>query len=116
MLHDPTGKSAQGVRQSASAFGAAFRATLGSLLNLDDESGKRIVPGYVSIVVKRVPVDAILLSSLAALRASAHSPLLPSTFKAWINEQFSAGQPSHRNQQPLPAPARAQPRRLVPLG
>lgn len=59
------------VRRAGTDFTKAFKTALGDKLNRDDEGGRRLVPGFVSLTARRVPVDAALISSVAAFnRAS----------------------------------------------
>lgn len=70
---NPSAASAQGVRRAGSAYAAAFKATLGAKLNRDDEGGRRLVPGFVSLAARRVPLDAALISSIAAFNRASGS-------------------------------------------
>ncbi|MBY0309117.1 MAG: hypothetical protein K2Q09_10285 [Phycisphaerales bacterium] len=71
---NPNTSSSQAVRRAGAVFAAAFKRELGPRLNRDDEGGRRLTPGFVSLAVRRVPLDAALISSVAAYnRASGAS-------------------------------------------
>ncbi|MFT3686052.1 MAG: hypothetical protein QM783_14215 [Phycisphaerales bacterium] len=80
---NPTALSAQAVRKAGAAYSAAFKRELGAKLNRDDEGGRRLVPGFVSLAARRVPLDAALISSIAAFnRASGAAATALATGKA----------------------------------
>jgi hypothetical protein len=54
---------------AAKEFTSAFEALPESLIGGDDEEGRRIVRGYVSITAMLLPSDVVLRSSLVAARA-----------------------------------------------
>jgi hypothetical protein len=71
-LH-PGAVSAQAVRRAGSAYSTAFKRELGAKLNRDDEGGRRLMPGFVSLSARRVPLDAALISSIAAFNRASSS-------------------------------------------
>ncbi len=68
---NPSASTGLAARRAGADYAKAFKHALGDKLNRDDEGGRRLVPGFVSITARRLPVDAALISSLAAInRAS----------------------------------------------
>lgn len=70
LAHDPGAEARPALERAAGAYAAAFDSSRGELF--DDAPGDevRAVEGVVSITLARLPIDAVLRSSVAALHES----------------------------------------------
>lgn len=64
---DPARGSA-GLRRAATEYAAAFEACRGRFVGRDDGHGQRVTAGYVTVTLRTLPADAVLMSALAAVR------------------------------------------------
>lgn len=82
-LLNPSAAAGQAVRKAGAAYTEAFKSSLADRLNRDDEGGRRLVPGFVSLAARRVSADATLISSVAAFnRASGAGQRATQTLRA----------------------------------
>lgn len=62
------GRSVEGVRRAAARFAASFERFAAAFAGRDDEQSRRIIVTTAKVVCRRLPVEAVLVSSAAALR------------------------------------------------
>jgi hypothetical protein len=75
----PDAKTSAAVRAAAGKYAKAFHGKLGPTLEHDDDSGKRVAPGFVSVVARRTSVDTALLAAVAAFMRATATPAQTST-------------------------------------
>jgi len=61
---------ASAVTEAARGVGAAFERLRPALASGDDDEGRRVMDGYVSVTAVSIPADAVIRSSLHAMRSA----------------------------------------------
>ncbi len=64
------GPSQADIREAAAAVARGFAVVRAELVGQDDNAGRRIIEGQVKISLRRLPADAAVLASVAALRTA----------------------------------------------